>query len=26
MNYKAYAKKDFRVISAGSRIIKGYIY
>jgi LysM repeat protein len=26
MNYKAYAKKDFRVISSASRIIKGYIY
>jgi len=26
MNYKAYAKKDFRTITAGSRIIKGYIY
>lgn len=26
MNYKAYAKKDFRIIDAGSRIIKGYIY
>lgn len=26
MNYKGWAKKDFRVIGAGSRIIKGYIY
>lgn len=26
MNYKGWAKKDFRVIDAGSRIIKGYIY
>ena len=26
MNYKGFAKKDFRVVDASSRIIKGFIY
>jgi surface antigen len=26
MNYKAWGKKDFRTVDAGSRVIKGFIY